>query len=95
MTSSEVRVRCAVDRVMRTWSLIKMVREKDISDTRCSIATLLLERAHLAEDELVVVGFKHLYQKDGSKKRQQRNFDMHDISRGSLSELGENVSETK
>ena len=75
MTSSEVRVRCAVDRVMRIWSLIKMVREQGISDTRRSVATLLLEHAHLTEDELVVVGLKHLHQKDGPKKRQQRNFD--------------------
>jgi hypothetical protein len=65
---------------MRIWSLIKMVREQGISGTRCSVATLLLEHAHLTEDELVVVGLKHLHQKDGPKKRQPRNFDADDIS---------------
>jgi hypothetical protein len=60
--SSEVRVRAAVDRVMRTWSLIKLVPEQSSSGTRSSVTKLLLEHPHLTEDELVAVGLKHLHQ---------------------------------
>ena len=66
--SSEVRVRAAVDRVMRTWSLIKLVPEQSSSGTRSSVAKLLLEHPHLTEDELVVVGLKHLHQTDGPEE---------------------------
>jgi hypothetical protein len=55
---SEVRVRDAVNRIMRTWSLIKLVPEQSFFGTRSSVTRLLLERAHLTEDELVVVGLK-------------------------------------
>jgi len=71
--SSEVRVRDAVDRIMRTWSLIKLVPEESGSGTRSSVTKLLLEHPHLTEDELVVIGLKHLYQTDGPKKRQERD----------------------
>ena len=72
--SSEVRVRDAVDRIMRTWSLIKLVPEQSGSGTRSSVTKLLLEHPHLTEDELVVVGLKHLHQTDGSKKKHERDF---------------------
>jgi hypothetical protein len=76
--SSEVRVRDAVDRIVRTWSLIKMVPEQSISGTRSSVTTLLLEHLRLTEDELVAVGLKHLYQTDGPKKQQERDFGVDD-----------------
>ena len=65
--SSEVRVRNAVDRIMRTWSLIKLVPEQSSSGRRSSVTKLLLEHPHLTEDELVAVGLKHLYQTNGPK----------------------------
>ena len=70
--SSEVRVRDAVDRIMRTWSLIKLVPEQSCSGTRSSVTKLLLEHPHLTEDELVAVGLKHLHQTDAPKKQQER-----------------------
>jgi hypothetical protein len=89
--SSEARVRDAVDRIMRTWSLIKLVPEQSSSGTRSSVTKLLLEHPHLTEDELVVVGLKHLYQTDGPKKQQERDFGVDDTSKGSFS--GEQVLE--
>ena len=71
---SEVRVRDATDRIMRTWSLIKLVPEQSSSSTRSSVTKLLLEHPHLTEDELVVVGLKHLHQ----KKRQESDLGLDD-----------------
>jgi hypothetical protein len=82
--SSEVRVRDAVDRIMRTWSLIKMVPEQSSSGTRSSVTKLLREHPHLTEDELVAVGLKHLHQTDGPKKQQERDFGMDETSKNSL-----------
>ena len=82
--SSEVRVRNAVDRIMRTWSLIKLVPEQSSSGTRSSVTKLLLEHPHLTEDELVAVGLKHLYQTDGPKKQQERDFGVDDTSKDSF-----------
>ena len=79
--SSEARVRGAVDRIMRTWSLIKLVPEQSSSGTRSSVTKLLLEHPHLTEDELVVVGLKHLYQTDGPKKQQGRDVGVDDPSK--------------
>jgi hypothetical protein len=84
--SSEVRVRDAVDRIMRTWSLIKLVPEQSSSATRSSVTKLLLEQPHLTEDELVVVGLKHLHQTGGPKKQQERDFGVDDTSKDSFSE---------
>jgi hypothetical protein len=81
--SSEVRVRAAVDRVMRTWSLIKLVPERSSSGTRSSVTKLLLEHPHLTEDEMVVVGLKHLHQTDGPKKQ---HFGVADTSKDSFSD---------
>ena len=82
--SSEVRVRDAADRIMRTWSLIKLVPEQSSSGTRSSVTKLLLEHPHLAEDELVAVGLKHLHQTDGPKKQQERDFGVNDTSKASF-----------
>ena len=84
--SSEVRVRDAVDRIMRTWSLIKLVPEQSSSGTRSSVTRLLLEHPHLKEDELVVVGLKHLHQTDGPKKQQERDLGVDDTCKGSFSD---------
>ena len=84
--SSEVRVRDAVDRIMRTWSLIKLVPEQRSSGTRSSVTKLLLEHPYLTEDELVVVGLKHLHQTDGPKKQQERNFGVDETSKGNFSD---------
>jgi hypothetical protein len=84
--SSEVRVRDAVDRIMRTWSLIKMVPEQGSSGTRSSVTKLLLEHLYLTEDELVAVGLKHLYQTDGPKKQQERDLGLDDTSKDSFSD---------
>ena len=70
--SSEVRVRDAVDRIMRTWSLIKLVSEQSSCGTRSSVTKLLLAHPHLTENELVVVGLKYLHQTDDPKKQQER-----------------------
>jgi hypothetical protein len=84
--SSEVRVRDAVDRIVRTWSLIKLVPEQSSSGTRSSVTKLLLEHPHLTEDELVAVGFKYLHQTDGPKKQQERDFGVDDTLKDSLSD---------
>ena len=82
----EVRVRDAVDRVMRAWSLIKLVPEQSSSGARSSVTKLLLEHPHLTEDELVAVGLKHLHQTDGPKKQQERDFGVDETSKGSFSD---------
>ena len=82
--SSEVRVRDAVDRIMRTWSLIKLVPEQ--SSTRSSVTKLLLEHPHLTEHELVAVGLKHLHQNDGPKKQQERDFGVDDTPKDGFSD---------
>ena len=84
--SSEVRVRDAVDRIMRTWSLIKLVSEQSSCGTRSSVTKLLLAHPHLTENELVVVGLKHLHQTDGPMKQQERDFGVDDTSKDSFSD---------
>jgi len=84
--SSEVRVRDAVDRIMRTWSLIKLAPEQSRSGTRLSVTKLLLEHPDLTEDQLVVVGLKHLYQTDGPKKQHEREFGGDDTSKDGFSD---------
>src|SRR6516162_8036712 len=84
--SSEVRVRDAVDRIMRTWSLIKLVPEQSSSGTRSSVTKLLLEYPHLTADELVAVGLKHLHQTDGPKKQQEHDFGVDGSSKDSFSD---------
>ena len=84
--SSEARVRGAVDRIMRTWSLIKLVPEQSSFGTRSSVTKLLLEHPYLTEDELVAVGLKHLHQTDGPKKQQKRDFGVDDTSKDSFSD---------
>lgn len=62
MTTPKHRLNAAVDRILRTWSLIKMVPEHELSTLRPSLLQRLAEQHHLSEDELVVVGLKYLHQ---------------------------------
>ena len=79
-------VRGAVDRIICTWSLIKMMPEQSFSGTRSSLTRLLLEHLDLTEDELVVVGLKHLHQTDAPKKQQQRDFGVDDTCKDNFSD---------
>lgn len=50
---------------MRVWSLIKLVPQRRLSDTRSSLAAHLFDNAHMKDDELVVVALKYLHRLDG------------------------------
>ena len=71
MTSYELRVQNAVDRVMRLWSLIKMVPECGLSDVRSAVVTTLSKHGDRTENEMVLIGFKHLNRADGPKDCQK------------------------
>jgi hypothetical protein len=58
----EDRLYAAVNRILRTWSLIKMVPEHRLSALRPSLLEKLSEQSHKTEDELVVLGLKYLHQ---------------------------------
>jgi hypothetical protein len=58
----EDRLNAAVNRILRTWSLIKMVPEHRLSALRPSLLEKLSEQSHKTEDELVVLGLKYLHQ---------------------------------
>jgi len=64
MESSDHRVHAAVNRILRTWSLIKMVPEDHLLQLRSSLMEMLYEESHLTENELVVLGLKYLH-RDG------------------------------
>jgi hypothetical protein len=65
MTASEPKLRHALNRIMRVWSLIKLVPEQRLSVPRSLVEAELLEHSHLANNELVVVGLKYLHRVDG------------------------------
>ena len=58
----EDRLNAAINRILRTWSLIKMVPEHRLSTLRPSLMQRLSEQSHMTEDELVVIGLKYLHQ---------------------------------
>ena len=58
----EDRLNAAINRILRTWSLIKMVPEHRLSTLRPSLTQRLSEQSHMTEDELVVAGLKYLHQ---------------------------------
>ena len=64
MGTSDDRVHAAVKRVLRTWSLIKMVPEHRLVRLRASLTDMLHRESHLGEDELVVLGLKYLHRAD-------------------------------
>jgi hypothetical protein len=61
MGMSDDRVHAAVNRILRTWSLIKMVPEHQLSELRSSLMNMLCSEVHLTEDEMVVLGLKYLH----------------------------------
>jgi len=58
----EDRLAAAVDRILRTWSLIKMVPEHQLATLRPLLVKQLSEWQHLHEDDLVILGLKFLHQ---------------------------------
>jgi hypothetical protein len=62
----EDRLNAAINRILRTWSLIKMVPEHRLSTLRPSLLEKLSEQGDLTEDELVVLGLKYLHQQGRS-----------------------------
>jgi hypothetical protein len=62
MTTPEDRLHAAVNRILRTWSLIRLLPEDRLSVLRRSLLERLSEQRHMSEDELVIFGFKYLHQ---------------------------------
>jgi hypothetical protein len=58
----EDRLHAAINRILRTWSLIKMVPEHRLSALRILLLERLSEQRHMTENELVVLGLKYLHQ---------------------------------
>jgi len=68
MTTPEDRLHAAANRILRTWSFIKLVPEHRLSMLRLSLLQRLSEQRHMTEDKPVIFGFKYLHQEapDGS-----------------------------
>jgi len=67
MGTSDNRVHAAANRILRTWSLIKMVPDHQLSPLRARLLDTLCEESHLTEDELVVIGLKYLHRTDKAR----------------------------
>jgi hypothetical protein len=67
MSARADRRQAAIDRILRIWSLIKLVPEHGLSGLRPSLTEMLSEQRHLSEDELVILGLKHLHQAGRAK----------------------------
>jgi len=52
---------CLIDRIMHTWSLIKMLPQSHLVAERTSLSALLEARSDLSEKELLILGLKHLH----------------------------------
>jgi hypothetical protein len=50
-----------IDRIMHTWSLIRMLPQSRLAADRASLTAVLKAHAGLPEKELLVLGFKHLH----------------------------------
>lgn len=61
MNTSDDRVMRALGRILRTWSLIRMMPTERVARLQSPLLELLSNRPDLNEDELVVIGIKHLY----------------------------------
>ena len=61
MSTPEDRLNAAINRILRTGSLIKMVPEHRLLTLRPPLKRLA-EQRHMTEDELVVLGLKYLHQ---------------------------------
>jgi hypothetical protein len=69
VSAAEIKLSAAVERIVRTWSLIKLIPRNRSAGIRASICSLLSEQKHLSENELVVLGLKHLYRTDQQASR--------------------------
>jgi hypothetical protein len=67
MGISDNRIQAAANRILRTWSLIKMVPDHRLSPLRPPLVDALYEESHLTEDELVVLGLKYLHRADKAR----------------------------
>ena len=67
MGTSDNRVHAAANRILRTWSLIKMVPDHQLSPLRAPLLDTLCEESHLTEDDLVVIGLKYLHRTDKAR----------------------------
>jgi len=56
------RLDAAIDRILRTWSMIKMVPEHQLATLRPLLVEQLSQSQHLNENDLVVRGLKFLHQ---------------------------------
>lgn len=61
MNTSDDRVMRALGRILRTWSLIQMMPTERVALLQSPLLELLSNRPDLNENELVVLGIKHLY----------------------------------
>jgi hypothetical protein len=61
MSSAKMERERVIDRVMYTWSLIKMIPQSHLSEARLSVTALLEDNADLSERELLILGLKHLH----------------------------------
>jgi hypothetical protein len=59
----------AISRILRTWSLIKMVPEHQLSILRPLLVEQLAEQQQMNENELVVLGLKYLHQRGGNARQ--------------------------
>jgi hypothetical protein len=62
MSTFEDRRHAAIDRILRIWSLIKMVPEHQLSMLRPTLTETLAEQHNSTENELVILGLKYLHQ---------------------------------
>lgn len=51
----------ALGRIVRTWSLIRLIPTQELLPLQPSLLNLLSKRSDLTEDEMVALGLKHLY----------------------------------
>jgi hypothetical protein len=69
MSSHDARVMQALGRIMRTWSLITMTPVRHLLPLQSRLLAMLTGQRDLTENELVVLGLKHLHAtRHGSKE---------------------------
>jgi hypothetical protein len=85
VSASEERDMRASGRVLRTWSLIKSVPLRSILRLQAPLLQLLSTRPDLSEDQLVVLGLKHLYS-NPDKPKDGRHLTLTDLDVAATSE---------
>jgi hypothetical protein len=69
VNASDARAMQALGRILRMWSLIKLIPVRDLLPLQLPLLKLLSSRPELSEDELVVLGLKNLYStRSGSRE---------------------------